>query len=106
MDDGAHVRLVDAHAERNRSHDDLNLAALEFEVNALSDAPFKSGMVGGGPAPQQPRQLLRRLLRRRVHNRRPVLLFCKQRGYKYITLRLRHLQHFDVQVVAAEAMDE
>ena len=47
MDDKAYVRLVDAHAEGDGSHDDVNLLHQEVVLCLRTQRRLKTGMVGG-----------------------------------------------------------
>ena len=64
VDDGADVGLVDAHAEGDGGDDDLEFAGVEVALDALADAGFEAGVVGGGFAIRGVRRVLRRICAR------------------------------------------
>ncbi len=61
VDYGADVGFVDAHAEGDGGYDDLEFSGLEVALDALADAGFEAGVVGGGFAIRGVRRVLRRI---------------------------------------------
>ncbi len=76
VDDRAHVRLVDAHAERNRRDHDLDLVLHEGRLRRLALVPTEAGVIcerrDAGLA-QLAGELVAATACRRVDDRRPLL---------------------------------
>ena len=111
VDDGAHIGLVDAHAEGDGGDDDGELAGLECGLHLLPDAGLKTGVVGGGGVPAEGvvefgGELLRCLARGRVDDGRAAGGVCEECGGELMAARLGHLDDFNGEVGAAEAMDK
>ena len=105
---GAHVRFVDPHAEGDGGDHHLDAALEEFLLDALAVLGVEPGMVGGagkvaGKFGGHGGGLR---ARRRIHDGGAALVLVEQFQGEVGALRGRHFDHFDRQIVAAEAVDE
>ena len=107
MDNRAHVRLVDAHAERDRGNDDFKVSPQECGLHAVAILGRHAGVIGrrGHARLQQLGLRLGGLAGRSVHDRRPPRVVKHQPCQGGGPERRHELHEFDLQVLAPEPMN-
>ena len=107
VDDGAHVRLVDAHAERGRGDDDVELAAQEAGLDVGADGGGETCVISGSVelVAERLRGLFRFFARGRVDDRGAMRGVREDRFDEIEPFARQTLDRFDRDVRAAEAVD-
>ena len=108
VDDGADIGFVDAHAEGDGGDDDFELAGLEAALDALADGGFEAGVVGGGREVMVEfgGEFFGGLAGGGVDDGGAGGCVAEEFGGELVAARLGHLDDFDGEVGAAEAVDE
>ena len=106
---GADVGLVDAHAEGDGGHDDLQFAGLKGGLHALAGRRIKARVVsrrGNARRDSSVGQLLGSFARGGVDDGRTPRRIGQQAADRLRPLRHGKLDHLNGQIVAPEAVDE